>query len=263
MPERDIIVRLNPDALFAIPFADGYWSRILNNHYDYEEEIEALLRSAAGLEYTLIDCGANFGYWSVLASSQPFGRQAALAIEASPKNAERLEFNARLNGNRFRCLNAAIGGKRGGYARIAGRKHEAFAAVPLESHQHGAVRLVSLDGLIEEGVIDPSKPAMIKLDVEGLEIEALRGAERLLAGDAIVICEEHGADRNHSVSRHLLSETSLKLFIFDPTVCRYVPVATPAVLDRVKRYRWVGYNVCATSSPLWEDRLLSARWRYR
>src|SRR5713101_9714448 len=36
---RDIVVRLNEDADFAIPFCDGYWSRMLNPRYDYEEEI--------------------------------------------------------------------------------------------------------------------------------------------------------------------------------------------------------------------------------
>lgn len=261
--DRDIAVRLNSDAVFAMPFADAYWSRILNRRYDYEEDIEALLKCAAGFNYTLIDCGANFGYWSVLASSAPFGRQTALAIEASTRNAVRLEINARLNGNRFRCLNAAIGGKRGGYARITGRKHEAFAAVPIERHQHDAVRIVSLDGLVDEGVIDSSGSTVIKLDVEGLEIEAIEGAERLLATDSILICEDHGSDRTHSVSRHLLTSTALKVFVFDPAACKYVPVVTTAVLDRVKRYGWVGYNVCATASPLWEDKVLSASWEYR
>lgn len=261
--DRDIVIRLNSDAVFAMPFADAYWSRLLNRRYDYEEDIEALLRSAAGFSYTLIDCGANFGYWSVLASSAPFGRQAALAVEASPKNVDRLKINARLNGNRFRCLNAAIGGKKGGYARITGRKHEAFAAVPIEHHQHEAVRIVSLDGLVDEGVIGSSGPTVIKFDVEGLEIEAIEGAERLLATDAIVICEDHGSDRTHSVSRHLLTRTTLKVFVFDPAACRYVPVVTTAVLDRIKRYGWVGYNVCATASPFWEDKILSASWEYR
>lgn len=256
-PTRDVVVRLNSDALFAMPFADGYWSRILNSRYEYEEEIEALLKSAARLQFTLIDCGANFGYWSVLASSAPYGQHTVLAIEASPENAARLDINARLNNNRFRCLNAAISGKSGGYARIIGRKHEAFAAVPIERHQHGAVRIVSLDGLANEGLIDPSGRTIIKLDVEGLEIEALKGAEGLLANDSIVICEDHGSDRTHAVSRHLLANTALKVFIFDPEASGYVPVVTTAVLDRIKRYKWVGYNVFATSSPLWEDQLLS------
>lgn len=261
--DRDIAVKLNSDAVFAMPFADAYWSRILNRRYDYEEDIAALLKSAARFNYTLIDCGANFGYWSVLASSAPFGRQTALAIEASPTNAAWLDINARLNGNRFRCLNAAIGGKSGGFAAITGRKHEAFAAVPIGHLQRDAVRIVSLDGLVDEGMINSLRPIMIKLDVEGLEIEAIEGAGRLLATDSIVICEDHGSDRTHSVSRHLLTKTALKVFVFDPAACGYVPVVTTTILDRIKRYGWVGYNVCATASPFWEDRILSATWIYR
>lgn len=260
--KRDIVVALNHDASFAIPFGDGYWSRILNRRYDYEEEIEALLKSAAGLQYTLIDCGANFGYWSVLATSKPFGAQTALAIEASPENAQRLGMNARLNGNRFRCLNAAIGGS-AGYALITGNKHEALAAVPVGRNVPNAIRMVSLDSLVEEGLIDPAMPLLVKLDVEGFEIEALRGAEKLLTRDTVVICEEHGSDSAHVVSRHLLNETALKVYVFDPAISRFVPVGRPEVLDRIKRHRWVGYNVFATSSELWQEQLLSATWRYR
>lgn len=261
--ECDIVVRLNYDAAFAIPFCDGYWSRLLNSRYDYEEEIEAFLRSAVDLEYMLVDCGANFGYWSVLASSEPFGAQRALAIEASPQNAERLEVNARLNGSRFRCLNAAIGGHAGRFARVTGSKHEALATYALAHEEPGAVRLVSLDSLVAQGFIDPSIPTIVKLDVEGVEIEALKGAANLLSGNAVIICEEHGSDRNHGVTRHLLSATSLKVYVFDPSLFRFVPVVGLNILDRVKRHRWVGYNVFATSSELWQERILTARWSYR
>lgn len=74
-----------------------------------EEEIKSLLWNVVDVKCTFIDCGANFGYWSVLVSSEPFGKQTALAIEASPIIALRLEVNAKLNHSRFRCLNAAIG----------------------------------------------------------------------------------------------------------------------------------------------------------
>lgn len=261
--DRDIVIRLNADAAFAIPFCDGYWSRLLNGRYDYEEEIEAFLRSAADLKYVLVDCGANFGYWSVLATSKPFGAQTALAIEASPNNAKRLEFNARLNGDRFRCLNAAIGSRVGGFARVTGSKHEALATYALAHVEQGAVKIVSLDSLVADGLIDPSVPTVIKLDVEGVEIEAIKGAARLLTGDSIIICEEHGSDRDHLVSRYLTTATSLRLWIFDPGIARFVRVDNMAVLDRAKRHAWVGYNVFATSSALWEDRLLAATWRYR
>lgn len=261
--ERDVVVKLNSDAAFAMPFCDAYWSRLLNRRYDYEEEIEAFLKSAADVDYVLIDCGANFGYWSVLASSKPFGAHKALAIEASPKNAERLEVNAKLNGKRFRCLNAAVGSRPGGYARITGRKHEALTTSALADMEQGAVRVVSLDSLVVNGLIDPSAPTVVKLDVEGVEIEAIKGAAGLMDGDCIVICEEHGSDRDHLVSRYLMTATSMKLWIFDPGTSRFVRIDDLAVLDRAKRHEWVGYNIFATSSALWEERLLSASWSYR
>jgi outer membrane scaffolding protein for murein synthesis (MipA/OmpV family) len=168
-----------------------------------------------------------------------------------------------LNAGRFKCLNAAIGAATGGYARIVGQKHEAFAAIPIASRECKAVRMLSVDGLVSEGFIDASLPCLIKLDVEGQEVEALGGARHILTGDSVVVCEDHGADRYHSVTRHLIRSTDLKTFAFDPTRGRFFLVTAPSDLDRIKRHTWVGYNVFATSSPLWQDRLLSAAWTYR
>lgn len=248
--KRDIVVRLNEDAIFAIPFCDSYWSRLLNRRYDYEEEIEVFLRTAAPSRYFFVDCGANFGYWSVLASSRPFGAQGALAIEASGANARRLGRNADLNGNRFHCLNAAVASETGGFARITGERHEKFGTVQVARSEPDCVGTVSLDGLVETGLIDASLPVVVKLDVEGVEIEALNGARSLLAGECLVICEEHGSDRTHGVSRHLMNETPLKLYTFDPSGCRFIELAELGALDRIKTHAWVGYNVFATSSPV-------------
>ena len=258
---RDIVVRLNDDAVFAIPFGDGYWSRILNASYDYEEEINTFLLSAADLRYAFVDCGANFGYWSVLASSRPFGSQPTLAVEASPENAKRLQFNALLNGNRFRCLNAAIGGKAGGFARICGARHEIFGTVALANDEPDAVSVVSLDSLAADCLIDKTIPVVVKLDVEGVEIAALTGATELMRGDCVIICEEHGADPTHAVTRYLLDEMSLAVFVFDHTKRRFIRLHDIKMLDRIKRHRWVGYNVFATSSAMWEERLLAATTR--
>ncbi len=250
----DISIRLNSDAVFSMPFADGYWSRLLNRRYDYEAEIEAFLRGVYDVDYVLVDCGANFGYWSVLASSKPFGAHHALAIEASASNVSRLELNARLNGCRFRCIHAAIGGAPGCFVRITGDRHEAFGTARAGAGDPDAVRTVSLDSLITEGAIEPARPVVVKLDVEGVEIEALQGAERLSAGDAVFVCEEHGADRKHLVSRHLIA-SSLRPYVFDAAAGRFVRIRELSVLDRIKRHAWVGYNVFATASPFWEEKL--------
>ena len=95
LPPRDIVVTLGPDAQFAFPYGDGYWSKLLNRSFRYEDELEVLFRDSAGIDYTLLDCGANYGYWSVLVSSRPFGSRKAIAIEPSGQNFPRLVKNDR------------------------------------------------------------------------------------------------------------------------------------------------------------------------
>ena len=80
LPERDIAIKLNPDATFEFPYGDGYWSKLLNRSFSYEDELDLLFRASADVDYTLLDCGANYGYWSVLVSSKPYGSHKAIAI---------------------------------------------------------------------------------------------------------------------------------------------------------------------------------------
>src|SRR5258708_6796999 len=128
LPERDIAIKLNSDATFEVPYGDGYWSKLLNRSYCYEDELELLFHGSVGVDYTLIDCGANFGYWSVLISSAPYGSHKAIAVEPSSQNFAILRNNAEINGNRFEAMKCAIGASRG-TARLSGTKHEAFSIV--------------------------------------------------------------------------------------------------------------------------------------
>src|ERR1700712_951226 len=64
LPERDIAIKLNADATFAFPYGDGYWSKLLNRSFAYEDELDLLFRHSVDVDYTLLDCGANYGYWS-------------------------------------------------------------------------------------------------------------------------------------------------------------------------------------------------------
>ena len=113
LPRRDIAIKLNADATFEFPYGDGYWSKLLNRSFSYENELELLFRDSIGVDYTLIDCGANFGYWSVLISSAPYGSHKAIAIEPSSQNFAKLANNAEINGRRFEVMKCAIGSSRG------------------------------------------------------------------------------------------------------------------------------------------------------
>jgi FkbM family methyltransferase len=254
LPERDIAIKLNPDATFEFPYGDGYWSKLLNRSFSYEDELELLFRDSAGVDYTLIDCGANFGYWSVLVSSAPYGSHKVIAIEPSSQNFARLKQNAETNGNRFEVMKCAIGAARGS-ARLSGTKHEALSIAGDSGGGGEQVPVIALDNLLDDGKISITGKYLIKLDVEGVEIEAIKGSARLLQADSVVLCEEHGNDPNHTVSRYILEQTPLKLIVYDSRSRRLETVTELSILDRIKVSTHVGYNVFGTASAFWQNRI--------
>ncbi len=253
LPKRNIAIRLNPDATFEFPYGDGYWSKLLDRSFLYEDELDRLFKGAIDVNYTLIDCGANYGYWSVLVSSTPFGSHRVIAIEPSSQNFAKLKNNAELNGNRFEVMNCAIGAARG-KARLSGTKHEAFS-IAGSANGGEEVPVVALDDLIDDGRISPDGKYLVKLDVEGVEIEAIKGGTRLLQGDSVILCEEHGSDPHHTVSRYILEQTPLKLIVYDPVSNRMETVTELSILDRIKVSSNIGYNVFGTASAFWQDRI--------
>jgi FkbM family methyltransferase len=254
LPDRNIAIKLNADAIFEFPYGDGYWSKLLNRSYSYEDELELFLRDSSDVDYTLIDCGANYGYWSVLASSAPFGGHKAIAVEPSSQNFAKLINNAKINSNRFELMKCAIGATRG-TAFLTGTKHEAFSIAGEVTCDGEEVSVVALDNLIDDGKISANGRYLIKLDVEGVEIEAIKGGRRLLQTDSLMMCEEHGNDPRHSVSRYILENTPMKLIVYDPRSGRMETVTELSILDRIKVSSHVGYNVFGTASGFWQDRI--------
>ena len=259
--QRDIVVQLNDDAQFSFPLGDGYWSLLLDRSFNYEAEVDAFLRGVADVDYIFVDGGANFGLWSVLVSSKPFGAHKVVAIEASTATAARLTRNAELNGNRFVILHRAIGAVSGTRVWLSGNKHEArhvdAAASANGGGQGESVEMLALDSLLDMGLVPPSKRLVIKLDVEGMEIDAIKGSKRLLDSEVVFIAEEHGADRSHTVSRFIMNDTPCRVFVLDPRSSRYELLSDLSTLDRIKTNTAIGYNVFATNSPYWEERIKS------
>ncbi|MBR1155791.1 FkbM family methyltransferase [Bradyrhizobium sp. JYMT SZCCT0428] len=255
VPNRDMYVRLNEDAVFAFPFGDEYWSTILDRKYVYELDIDLFLRGISDTDYVLLDCGANYGYWSTLVSSRPYGSRRAIAIEPSSSNYAYLRRNAVVNGDRFETIKSAIG-ETSGTAYLSGRKH---ASMTIVDHGEGgdAVAMESLDDLMDRMDLS-TKRLVLKLDVEGVEIGAMIGAARLLKTDCVVICEDHGSDPLHAVSKHVLNHTDMQLFCYDPDAGRYIHLKNTSPLDRIKKAVNRGYNVLATSSLFWEARILAS-----
>jgi hypothetical protein len=83
----------------------------------------------------------------------------------------------------------------------------------------------------------------------------MKGGARLMQSDSVLLCEEHGSDPRHTVSRYILEETPLKLIVYDPRSNRLETVSDLSILDRIKVSTHVGYNVFGTASAFWQHRI--------
>src|SRR5206468_5385756 len=135
---------------------------------------------------TIIDVGANVGTETVIFAAivGPEGR--IVAFEPLRSNVDRLRSAVHLNGLNHVCVveaavsdrsgvayfQAPVDGWNNGTGRLCSRD---------EGHQNGAfhVRTVTLNELWGDGLLP--RPRLIVMDVEGFEIEVLRGSAKLLA----------------------------------------------------------------------------------
>ena len=245
---------LNSDSKFIFPIGDSYWSRFVMLNRSYESEIGWLLKRAKSLPYALLDCGANMGYWSILASSAEYGSHFAVGIEASESVFQILAANRAANSNRFLAVHRAIYSRSGETLRLYGVAHAGRSLDPTWHPEQVAtfenVETISLDAAAEY-LGEQRFPPLVKLDIEGAEIDALKGGEALLNSGAIFAYEDHGKDASNAVSRYLFSLSNVEVWMLaddgDPRRLR-----AAEELSKVKRNPISGYNFFAmTRSSPW------------
>ena len=243
---RSAIIRIGQESHIEISLEDPYWLRLVARTYSYEPEIAYLLRRFRDLPFTFVDCGANLGYWSILASEPAYASHPTVAIEASARTCQALEENCRLNGGRFRVIHAAVAAKSGTVAWFNTGNDQASASLydvtgPVRLREQ--VTTLALDDLGITGI------ALIKLDVEGAEVEAFRGAWKLLEGDTLLCYEDHGADPTCAPTR-LALDHGLSVFWSTPNG-RIREIHDVETVRAIKTRRSYGYNffACRPGSP--------------
>jgi FkbM family methyltransferase len=240
---RTATIALGPDAQVSFPASDPYWNRMLLRSYDHEPEMARCLRLLAGVDYGFVDCGANIGYWSVFVASQAGGGKPVLAIEASASTYARLASNAAAHAHRIKTFHRAILDRSGVEVSLNAEAHEARGiAAAGETSSGETVTSISIDDLLDQHGWE-TRRLVVKLDVEGVEREALAGMERALGRDALVIYEDHGSDATHALTRHVLEERGLVVYLLLDD--RAVPITRVDELDAHKRDRTKGYNLVA------------------
>ena len=142
----------------------------------YELEKQRLFCSSVKPGTVIYDVGANAGFYSMLGSVLTGARGRVIAFEPAPRNLAFLREHVRLNalGN-VSILDLAVAERPGTASFKSG---SSGATGSLAAGGDLAVRTSSLDSLVESCVIPP--PDLIKMDIEGGELAAIRGAKTVL-----------------------------------------------------------------------------------
>lgn len=252
--DKMVKVCFDGDRCFQFPYGDAYWSLLLNRNHVYEEEIKVFLLAMRSVEFAFLDCGANYGYWSVHVSSEKFGKHPSVAIEADEETFSLLQDNCSMNAQRFEIMRRAISNQDDEVVAMYGKKHEARTIIAEEGAQpRSQVNTISLDTLSESEVFLAAEKIVLKLDVEGVEVAALEGGKKLLERDIIVVYEDHGADRNHEVTAYIMNQAGMRTYAYDGG--RFVNLTSIRELDAMKKNRRRGYDFFATKSAFWQEKM--------
>jgi FkbM family methyltransferase len=171
-----------------LPASRGKVLRVLGG--SYEPEQTRLFERHVRPGHVVLDVGAHVGYYTLLSAVLAGEGGAVWSFEPNPRNARFLRRHAEINGlASVRVTEAAVaaadGTARFDFGSGSGTGHLATAGA-LE------VRTVRLDRFCAEKGIAPD---VVKIDVEGAEMEVLRGARATLARHRpTIFLSTHGAE---------------------------------------------------------------------
>ena len=133
---------------------------------------------------TFYDVGGNIGFFSLIAARLVGPTGKVVAVEPVPRNAEIIRRNAARNGfANVTVLEKALGAAPGTAAlqvtRHPGGATLSTTEIPPDAIGTLSVTVATLDDLILRGNL--GAPRLVKIDVEGTEIEVMKGMTRTLA----------------------------------------------------------------------------------
>lgn len=200
----------------------------------------AWIRRALRPGDVVADVGANNGFTGILFARAVGPSGKVVGFEPSPANLEAARENIRLNGiPNFELVAAAVGAAPGKVSFDPGFGNGAvMAGGPIE------VPVTTLDEHFGARRVD-----LLKLDIEGYELQALRGARRVLEGHPALALEIHvglyrDAERELTEFFRMIEpaayHASIQLEVDGPLVPFDAAVHTPQLIARQHNVHWLG-----------------------
>jgi FkbM family methyltransferase len=209
------------------PFSSGWYTRARAASPEL-----GWIRNALRPGHVVADVGANNGFTGVLFARSVGPSGKVVGFEPSPANLEAARENIRLNAAaNFELVAAAVGAQAGKVSFDPGFGNGVVAAAGTVE-----VPLLTLDEHFGTTRVD-----LIKVDIEGYELEALRGARQLLTRRPALAIEMHIAlypDREQGLADLFALidlaayETSIQLEVDGPIAPFDAAIHTPALIAR-------------------------------
>jgi len=216
-------VEISEGSYFQTPVFEAYWAPIVVARRPYETEIYELLRELRGIDTTFVDCGANYGYWSVVATSREIGISRAVAIEPNPPTYAVLRENAELNSNRFVCLQKAASDVDGESVTLGMPESPLIAFITKDGTPGGVeVETTTIDTALEELGWADTRPVVMKLDVEGHELPAIAGARKTRERTDHALIVEDFAYKDFPAARVLLGDGYVLSYVTADRKCHRI-----------------------------------------
>jgi FkbM family methyltransferase len=164
---------------------DGYW----------ESWLTLFLARYIRPGMTIIDVGANFGYYTVLFSALSGPSGHVIAIEPVPTTVALLKDTIELNGfaSRTRLVAAAAGAEPSSTAHLVVPDREPKNSTIVDVPREGSTPVPSFT--IDELVRDFERIDLVKIDAEGAEINVIAGMRETIARCRPAILLEYNAAR--------------------------------------------------------------------
>lgn len=139
---------------------------------------------------TVLDIGAHRGYYTLIATKGVGDKGRVYAFEPSPENLWLLRRNVELNGfSNVHIIGKAVSNQERKAVLYYGKDSGSNSLFP-NSHvfkdSKAAVECISIDNYLKEDIVD-----VIKIDIEGGELDALRGMQETLSKSKslVMLCE--------------------------------------------------------------------------
>lgn len=191
------------------------------NRRGYEQRVNDIMMANLRAGDIVWDVGANVGHYSTLMAQKAGETGKVYAFEPSPKNRERLQL-ATAGYTNIVLMPVALADSPGTFAFREGTYGDGHDARVVRDHETGddlaKVRVETGDRLVANGEV--ALPTFIKIDVEGFEIDVLRGMLATLKHQrlrAVVVevhyaqMEEQGHPRGGQIVEQMILDAGLSV----------------------------------------------------